>query len=107
MSDGDEYFQKFWGRATQKTGKVTARDALTKALTKTTQKQLARAWIAANEAWQTWPDKSKVPHPATWLNQERWLDEPPMMATNTTPTNALSRMLLAAQSDENEQKMIR
>jgi hypothetical protein len=107
MTSEDQFFKEFWDRATHKTGKVAARTALTKSLTKTTPERIAQAWTAANEAWQTWPDKSKAPHPATWLNQERWLDEPPMRATPTTPTNALSRMLLAAQSDENEQKMIR
>ncbi len=77
MSDEDQFFKEFWDRATHKTGKGAARTALTKALTKTTPKRIAKAWVIANNAWQTWPDKSKAPHPATWLNQERWDDDPP------------------------------
>ena len=28
----------------------------------------------------TWDDAQFIPHPATWLNQERWDDEPDQVA---------------------------
>lgn len=87
-----ERFDKFWAIAVRKTGKGAARKALDRALTKTSEHHLAAAWRSANHAWATWPDRSTVPHPATWLNQERWDDDPPQPHTPTSKTlNALDR----------------
>jgi hypothetical protein len=34
----------------------------------------------------TWPeDPQFIPHPATWLNQKRWEDEPASNVTTFTP----------------------
>jgi hypothetical protein len=40
------------------------------------------------ERWKEFWDYSEteprfIPHPATWLNQERWKDEPPETKTKT------------------------
>lgn len=87
-----ERFDKFWAIAVRKTGKGAARKALDRALTKTSEHHLAAAWRSANHAWATWPDRSTVPHPATWLNGERWDDDPPQPHTTTSKTlNALDR----------------
>lgn len=90
--DNRERFDKFWRIAVRKTGKGATRKAFTKALTRTSEHHLAAAWTAANDAWRTWPDKTVVPHPATWLNQERWDDEPPASHATTSKTlSALDR----------------
>jgi hypothetical protein len=35
------------------------------------------AWIEKALTSEQWQDKSKIPHPATWLNQRRWEGDPP------------------------------
>ena len=90
--DNRERFDKFWQHAIRKTNKGPARKAFAKALTKTSEHHLAAAWIAANTAWATWPDRTLIPHPSTWLNGERWDDDPPQPHTPTSKTmNALDR----------------
>lgn len=74
-SKGD--FDAFWNVAVRKTGKGAAKNKFTVALTKITVHELMAAWVAANRVWVDWSDRSLIPHPATWLNQERWGDEPP------------------------------
>jgi hypothetical protein len=69
-------FDTFWSLAVRKTGKGAARTAFARALTRVDLHTLAQAWVAANRAWATWPDPTKVPHPSTWLTQERWADDP-------------------------------
>lgn len=75
-------FEEFWQLYPRKTGKLAA----------------ARRWaqlkpdaetciqIAATLQWQIheWDDPQFIPHPATWLHQGRWMDEPPTMRTRTT-----------------------
>lgn len=67
-------FDKFWDQCPKKVGKGKARTAYTSALSKTAPATLDAAMaryaaIRANE-----PEQYTL-HPATWLNQERWLDE--------------------------------
>lgn len=70
-------FDLFWSLAVRKSGKAAARSALKSAMKKADLRTaIGPAWRQANEAWATWPDKTKVPHPSTWLNQERWDDDP-------------------------------
>lgn len=37
------------------------------------------SWLGAACKSEQWQDKTKIPHPATWLNQRRWEDDPPPM----------------------------
>jgi len=56
----------------RKIGKGAARKAWIKALTKTDP-----ATVLSAVKSQPWPaDVQFLPHPATWLTQERWTDEP-------------------------------
>jgi len=69
-------FSQFWEIYPRKEGKGAARSAYLKALKKypNSAKQIndgARRY-AHNPAI---PEKKFIPHPSTWLNQERWLDE--------------------------------
>lgn len=63
-------FDEFWLAYPRKVGKGDARKAYPKALLKTTHEAIlaAVAKIPTNEP-------KFIPHPATWLNAERWLDE--------------------------------
>ncbi|MFZ0634324.1 MAG: hypothetical protein WA755_20260 [Candidatus Acidiferrales bacterium] len=78
-------FALFWESYPRKVGKPAAR----------------RAWLSAVKADDRWPeimpglekwkacvqwlDPQFVPHPATFLNQKRWEDEPPKAGSNGEP----------------------
>ena len=74
----DDDFTAFWQAYPRRQGTGDARRALTKALRK-----VSLAVILEALAWQvTHPDYLKrerrfIPYPATWLNQERYLDPKP------------------------------
>lgn len=65
-------FQQFWQKYPRREGKGAARKSFEKAR----KSASFEAIIAAlDRPWAA--DPRFVPHPATWLNQQRWLDEPP------------------------------
>ena len=70
MSD----FDAFWQAYPKKVAKGLARAAFAKAISKTTLDTMLRAltWQVRSEDWL----RGFIPHPATWLAQERWDDEP-------------------------------
>lgn len=71
-------FARFWEAYPNKTGKGAAERAFAKALTKIGGHDPPGVMLAALERVKpTWRDSQFIPHPATWLNQERWEDEPP------------------------------
>lgn len=90
-------FLTFWASYPRKVGKGSA----------------LKAWVKAKEnglpdvqvlidalAWQKettqWLDEQYIPHPATWINQARWEDEPdrPLDADSKYPSKAeLNRMM--------------
>lgn len=83
-------FDAFWKAYPRKEGKGAAIVAFSRALGNLNQGEreyLLKAMIemvqlkARSEQWQT---MSYIPHPATWLNQKRWLDTPPE-AVNRKP----------------------
>lgn len=69
-----ELFDDFWKAYPNKKAKPQALKAYAKALEKTDHATLVAA-VHAQRGWRTWLD-GFVPHPATWLNAERWTDEP-------------------------------
>jgi hypothetical protein len=80
-----ESFAIFWAAYPRKVGKIAAEKAFAKAARAAGNPEavlagLARATFAA--------DPQYVPHPATWLNQGRWADEPdpaPPLAKESRP----------------------
>ncbi len=62
----------------RKIAKEPAFRAITKALKKYPElrEQILERTKAMGEAWKNEPDKQFCPHPATWFNSERYLDEP-------------------------------
>lgn len=85
-------FDDFWRMAVRKTGKGTAARAYRRALRHTTPDTLMAAWVQANTAWATWPDKTVVPHPTTWLNGRRWDDDPVQPRGLAAPASAVSKL---------------
>ena len=71
-----EDFDEFWKAYPRKTAKGGARKAFVKALKKTTVDVLISA-VEEQKYQEEWTkdDGKYIPHPATWLNNERWEDE--------------------------------
>lgn len=68
-------FDEFWQLWPRREGKANAIKAWQKAIKKISESELvekARAYVTS----PTVPEKQFVPHAATWLNGERWNDEP-------------------------------
>ncbi len=65
-------FDDFWAAYPRKVGKEAARRAFALAA-----KRASLAEIGTGLARQSWPDNPQfIPHPATWLSQGRWQDDP-------------------------------
>lgn len=75
---GSDRFEEFWDAYPRKTSKKAARTAWSKATKKASPDELiseARRWSGL---WtNAGVEKQFIPHPSTWLNGERWTDEPP------------------------------
>jgi len=72
-SDG---FEAFWSAYPRKVGKGKAREAYAKALALSDALSLIEQAQRYASACQG-KDEQFIPHPSTWLNQERWADEIP------------------------------
>lgn len=74
--DIEDAFNTFWSEYPRKVGKGAAKKSFEKALKKTDLKTILSAVEAQRQSPQwTRDDGQFIPHPATWLNQERWDDE--------------------------------
>ena len=68
-------FDEFWSLYPRKIAKATARKAWAK-LSAEQQLMAAKAIGTHCNYWRTKETELEfIPHPATWLNQERWEDE--------------------------------
>lgn len=73
----DADFERFWTAYPRKTGRGEARKAYGKAAGKIHGPDPPAMLLQALERVKaTWTDAQYIPHAATWLNQERWEDEP-------------------------------
>jgi uncharacterized protein YdaU (DUF1376 family) len=79
-----EGFEQFWAAYPKKEDKKEAHRAFEKALKKTTLASVLQGLTRATVS-ETWTkDNGKyIPLPSTWLNKERWSDQP-------TPSNGLT-----------------
>ena len=69
-------FEQFWKVCPRKAGKGAARTAWVRACRKADPPTILAGLERAKLGWRD-VEPQFIPHPATWLNQERWLDEPP------------------------------
>ena len=83
----DTAFEDFWAIYPRKVGKLAAKRAWDKIRP---TPEIVEAMAKALE-WQCpeWDDPQFIPHPASWLNAGRWMDEPslPMVPKHETPKN--------------------
>jgi hypothetical protein len=79
-----EDFEMFWVAYPRKIGKGAA----VKAFEKAVKKVSAEVILAALQSWtqKPLPEMQYIPHPATWLNQERWEDD--LNATSTSKSSS-------------------
>ncbi|MGW3166949.1 hypothetical protein ACWC9Q_29645 [Streptomyces sp. NPDC001142] len=86
----DPQFAEFWAAYPRKVAKGTARAAWAKALKRGADpaQVIAAATRSAAHHRTAQTETRYIPHPATWLNGERYDDEPePAPAPPNTPTN--------------------
>ena len=68
-------FQNFWEVYPRRTGKKTALQAWNKINPDNELQKIMLDVIERNKQTKQWQSRRFIPHPATWLNQERWNDE--------------------------------
>ena len=77
---GLDEFRVFWEAYPKKVGKKEARKAWERRDRNTDKTSLSRILEAIEKQKEHWREARFIPNPATWLNQERWDDEPPKSA---------------------------
>lgn len=82
-ADDDPAFAAFWDAYPRKVDKGHARNAWAKAVAAGVDSELI---VKGVERYRDDPMRSRepkfIPHPATWLNGERWADQPADRETN-------------------------
>lgn len=82
-----EAFEGWWAVYPQKVGKGAARRAYAAALRKGVTHQVLADGLARASPGMIAKEERYRPHAATWLNQERWLDQPGPPAPRETTMN--------------------
>ena len=77
----DSLFDEFWKNYPRKESPKTAKAVFLKLKPDKNLLTAMLEWIEKAKLSPQWQDKTKIPHPTTWLNQERWKGDPPPMAT--------------------------
>ena len=70
----EERFDEFWAMYPRRVGRGAAQKKFTKALTRDSIKNIMTGLTAMVETCRA-TEKRFIPHAATWLHQDRWLDE--------------------------------
>lgn len=93
-----EAFDTFWDTYPRKAGKGQARKAWATAITKTDPQSIVDAALV----YRNDPNRTDqfTPHPATWLNGERWDDDP--LPSSTTSNNTRTRQPIEEWWDRSE-----
>jgi len=68
-------FEEFWDRYPRRIGKAAARKSYAKAMKATTHDEIMFGLSQQMPSLAS-REQQYIPHPSTWLNQERWNDEP-------------------------------
>lgn len=82
-------FDTFWAAYPRKKGKIAGRKAFDKAIKLTSLEQLLQGIdFLKSEIKRNATKIEFVPHPASWLNDGRWEDEPDSQQTNKPDANS-------------------
>lgn len=88
----DSIFDAFWKQYPRKTGKPAAKKALKPVANQPEAIVTGLAkWVEFWNADRT--EQRFIPHPATWLNQRRWEDDPPPIAAVAFDPMALALLM--------------
>ena len=84
LSDFDTGFDSFWNHYPRHEGKAKARESFLKAIKKGVTLDVLIDAIEKHKQSAQWQKDGGqyIPHPATWLNQQRWEDEMLPAGTN-------------------------
>lgn len=72
-----DWFEQFWLAYPRKVGKPAAKKAFKSAMKRAGIEAIAEGLGRWVEYWEDRSEPEFVPHPSTWLNQDRWDDHPP------------------------------
>ena len=79
-------FDRFWAAYPRKVGRGAARKAFARAVRLIGEPEPLAAMLAALQRVRpSWRDPEFIPHPATWLNEERWSDGDAVAAAAPAP----------------------
>lgn len=78
----EDQFETFWRTYPRRIGKGAARKSFEKAL-KLESFDAIMAGLQRQLSYYASKEQQFIPHPTTWLNQERWSDEPQPIERNT------------------------
>jgi hypothetical protein len=78
----EDQFESFWTTYPRRIGKGAARKSFEKAL-KLESFDGIMSGLRRQLAYYSSKEQQFIPHPTTWLNQERWSDEPQLIQSNT------------------------
>ena len=70
-------FERFWAAYPRREARQNAWKAFQKLNPDEELMSVMIPWIGRACESDQWQDKSKIPHPGTWLNQRRWEGDPP------------------------------
>lgn len=91
VKDSDLSFDEFWEMVPRKVGKGAARKAWKSALKKAGKEEIISGMSRYCEE-QEGKDPKFIAHPATWLNAERWSDEPSREVANSNRETEAERV---------------
>lgn len=97
VQEDDERFEEFWKEYPRKTKKKDARKSWNKL---NPSDELFQKMMTAIKDWkktEQWQNDRYVPHPSTWLNEERWNDEVPL-----DPLEKLRRQIEEMEKNKND-----
>ena len=95
VSDAPDLFAEFWTAYPRKVGKDAARKSWAKAVKRADPQHIIAAALRFRRDPNLPADRGFIPHPATWLNQGRWDDEPLPERSNGTKAPSGAAMFMS------------
>ena len=99
-TDRDPGWVRFWAVYPRRVSKGDARKAWAKAVTNGTDPEVIIKGAEAYAASRTGQEPRYTCHPATWLNRERWNDDPAALAGAALPRADVNTLRGLAMADE-------
>jgi len=85
LDDNGPLFLEWWERYPRKIGRKKCEKIFLKLSKPDRELAAGPAYDVWVKHWATIEDRQFIPHPSTWLNEERWESDPPPSKHNTPP----------------------